>query len=96
MKATGEVMAMDRTLEGALLKAIRSLEIGVDYLHLDKLDNQSLYDIRCLLHRIDDERLFVIAEASAEGLNRKKSTVLPNGICSLFIKYRILSIWKDA
>ena len=37
MKATGEVMALDRTLEGSLLKAVRSLEIGVDYLYLEKL-----------------------------------------------------------
>lgn len=41
MKATGEVMALDRTLEGALLKALRSLEVGGGYLHLDKLDGQS-------------------------------------------------------
>lgn len=34
MKATGEVMALDRTLEGALLKALRSLEVGEGYLHL--------------------------------------------------------------
>ena len=40
MKATGEVMALDRTLEGALLKALRSLEVGGGYLHLDKLDGQ--------------------------------------------------------
>lgn len=68
MKATGEVMALDRTLEGALLKAVRSLEIGEDYLHLDKLDGQSFYDIRCLLRRVDDERLFVIAEALRRGI----------------------------
>lgn len=34
MKATGEVMALDRTFEGALLKALRSLEVGEGYLHL--------------------------------------------------------------
>lgn len=31
MKATGEVMSIDRTLEGALLKAVRSLEIGLNH-----------------------------------------------------------------
>ena len=49
MKATGEVMALDRTLEGALLKALRSLEVGEGYLHLKKLDGQSLYDLS-LIH----------------------------------------------
>lgn len=68
MKATGEVMALDRTLEGALLKAIRSLEVGEGYLHLAKLDSQSLYDIRCLLHRTDNERIFVVAEALRRGI----------------------------
>jgi carbamoyl-phosphate synthase large subunit len=68
MKATGEVMALDRTLEGALLKALRSLEVGEGYLHLSKLDSQSLYDIRCLLHRIDNERIYVVAEALRRGI----------------------------
>ncbi len=69
MKATGEVMAIDRTFEGALIKAFRCLETGEGYIHLSKLDNQSLYDIRCLLHRIDDERLFVVAEALWRGID---------------------------
>jgi carbamoyl-phosphate synthase large subunit len=90
MKATGEVMAMDRTLEGALLKAIRSLEIGVDYLHLDKLDNQSLYDIRCLLHRIDDERLFVIAEALRRGIEPEEINRITKW--DLFFIYKIQNI----
>ena len=68
MKATGEVMALDRTLEGSLLKALRSLEVGEGYLHLKKLDGQSLYDIRCLLSRIDNERIFVLAEALRRGI----------------------------
>ncbi|MDR5956867.1 hypothetical protein NQD92_25420, partial [Escherichia coli] len=34
MKATGEVMALGRTIEESLLKAVRSLEIGVDHLAL--------------------------------------------------------------
>lgn len=90
MKATGEVMAMDRTLEGALLKAIRSLEIGADYLHLDKLDNQSLYDIRCLLHRIDDERLFVIAEALRRGIEPEEINRITKW--DLFFIYKIQNI----
>lgn len=37
MKATGEVMSIDRCFEGALLKAVRSLEIGVHRLHMDSM-----------------------------------------------------------
>ena len=72
MKATGEVMALDRTLEGALLKAVRSLEIGVDYLELEKLKNESLVGIVDKLTHIDDERLFVIAQALRMGLSVEK------------------------
>ena len=41
MKATGEVMAVGRTLEESLLKAIRSLEIGVCHLYKSKFDNMT-------------------------------------------------------
>lgn len=39
MKATGEVMAIERTLEAAMLKAIRSLEIGLTHLEMPELKN---------------------------------------------------------
>ena len=42
MKATGEVMAIDRSLEGSLLKAIRSLEIGLDHIELKKIAHESM------------------------------------------------------
>lgn len=90
MKATGEVMALDRTLEGAILKAVRSLEIGVDYLHLDKLDNQSLYDIKCLLRRIDDERLFVIAEALRRGIEPEEINRITK--IDIFFIYKLKNI----
>ena len=63
MKATGEVMSLDRTFEGAILKAVRSLEIGVNRLHMDKMDDWNDERIKKRLSRIDDERLFLIAEA---------------------------------
>ena len=37
MKATGEVMGIGRTIEESLLKAIRSLEIGVYHLYMDEI-----------------------------------------------------------
>ena len=39
MKATGEVMSIGRTMEESLLKAVRSLEIGVDHIYLEKFDS---------------------------------------------------------
>lgn len=90
MKATGEVMAIDRTFEGALLKALRCLEVGEGYIHLAKLDNQSLYDIKCLLHRVDDERLFVIAEALWRGIEPEEINRITK--IDLFFLYKIKNI----
>lgn len=67
MKATGEVMAIGRTFEESIHKAIRSLEIGVHRLYLkdtDKLD-KGILDQR--LEKPDDERMFLIAEALRRG-----------------------------
>ena len=72
MKATGEVMALDRCFEGALLKAVRSLEIGVNYLSLKKLESKSLIDIAELLKNQDDERIFVVAQALRMGIGFDK------------------------
>jgi len=63
MKATGEVMAIDRTFEAALLKAVRSLEIKAHRLQLPAiaaLTDELVYE---RLSQRDDERLFVMAEA---------------------------------
>ena len=63
MKATGEVMAIDRSFEAALLKAVRSLEIGVNSLRLKHSGAWTDMEIEHKLAVADDERLFVVAEA---------------------------------
>lgn len=68
MKATGEVMSIDRNFEGALLKAVRSLEIGVHRLHMEKMDEWPNERVKKNLARINDERIFVIAEALRRGV----------------------------
>lgn len=68
MKATGEVMSIDRNFEGAILKAVRSLEIGVHRLHMDKMDDWNDEKIIKHLSRCNDERIFVIAEALRRGI----------------------------
>lgn len=68
MKATGEVMAINRSFEGALLKAVSSLEgmpKGLRYKKLDEMDEKELVD---KLRKQDDERLFVLAEALRRGM----------------------------
>ena len=67
MKATGEVMAIDRTFEGSLLKAIRSLETGIDSLKLKAVAEWPDPVLSARLRRADDERLFCIAEALRRG-----------------------------
>ncbi|SDW04368.1 carbamoyl-phosphate synthase large subunit [Marininema mesophilum] len=62
MKATGEVMAIGRTLEESLFKAVRSLEIDLDHVQLPDADQ---LDRKTLIQRLavpDDERLYLLAE----------------------------------
>lgn len=63
MKATGEVMAIGRTYEESLLKAIRSLEYGVHHLGLPNGDDFTLDYIVHSIKAQSDERLFFIGEA---------------------------------
>jgi carbamoyl-phosphate synthase large subunit len=63
MKATGEVMSIDRTFPGALLKAIRSLETGKDGLVHPAVMTMADTEIIEKLVTPTDERLFVVAEA---------------------------------
>ncbi|KGF47060.1 carbamoyl phosphate synthase large subunit [Veillonella montpellierensis DNF00314] len=72
MKATGEVMSIDRTLEGSLLKAIRSLEIGLDHIALKKIAHESVEQLIERLHKVDDERIYVVAQALRKGISVEK------------------------
>ena len=68
MKATGEVMALDRSFESALMKAVRSLEIGANSLRYKGAALWSDMEIESLLTTPTDERLFAIAEGFRRGL----------------------------
>jgi len=67
MKATGEVMSIGRTFESALLKAVRSLEIGAQGLRGKDLHTWSDMELEAALRRATDERLFAVAEAFRRG-----------------------------
>ncbi len=69
MKATGEVMALGRTIEESLLKAVRSLEVGVHHLELPQWRQRTRKELLEKIARQDDERLFVVAEALRQGIS---------------------------
>ena len=62
MKATGEVMCIGRTVEESLLKAIRSLEIGVWHLYMPKFDDWSTQELLDYIPRSTDDRIYAIAQ----------------------------------
>ncbi len=69
MKATGEVMSICTNFEGALMKAIRSLEQHVDCLRSYDFSALSAEDLKERLKKVDDQRIWVIAEALRKGLD---------------------------
>jgi len=68
MKATGEVMSICTNFEGALMKAVRSLEQHVDCLMNEDYSGYSDEEITEMLNRVDDRRIYVIAEAIRRGV----------------------------
>ena len=62
MKATGEVMSIGRTIEESLLKAIRSLEIGLCHLHHKKFDKVCEAELLDYIKIGTDDRIYAIAE----------------------------------
>ncbi len=62
MKATGEVMSIGQNFEESLLKAVRSLEIGVFHLHMKKFDHMATDEMMSYIVDATDDRLFAIAE----------------------------------
>lgn len=72
MKATGEVMSICTNFEGAMMKAIRSLEQHVDCLtsyDFSELDDDELLE---RLKVVDDQRIWVIAEALRRGISHDR------------------------
>ena len=69
MKATGEVMSICNSFEGALMKAIRSLEQHVDCLMSYDFSELSVEELKERLKKVDDQRIYVIAEAIRKGID---------------------------
>ncbi|WP_156021450.1 carbamoyl-phosphate synthase large subunit [Streptococcus ruminantium] len=67
MKATGEVMAIGRNIEESLLKACRSLEIGVYHNEMPELSRLSDDALVEKIVKAQDDRLFYLSEALRRG-----------------------------
>ena len=67
MKATGEVMSVGRTFEESLLKAIRSLETGVNHLYMHKFETEETDSLMDYIKIGTDDRIYAIAELLRRG-----------------------------
>ena len=67
MKATGEVMAVGRTLQESILKAVRSLEAGVGHIYMEKFNDYSEKELLDYIRLGTDDRIFAIAELMSHG-----------------------------
>ena len=72
MKATGEVMSICTNFEGALMKALRSLEQHIDSLDTGEFTNYTEEQILEHLQTVDDKRIFLIAEGIRRGISLDK------------------------
>ncbi len=72
MMATGEIMAIGNNFEAAFLKGIRSLEIGKYNLNSQNLKKYSIGELKEMVVKPDDERIFVVAEMLRRGFIKEK------------------------
>ena len=74
MKATGEVMSIGRTMEESLLKAVRSLEIGVCHLYMSKFDKEkmSVDELMAYIAEGTDDRIYAIAQLMYLGVDHSR------------------------
>lgn len=92
MKATGEVMAIGRTFEESLLKAIRSLESNVHHFALPNGEEFSDEKIEKRIRKAGDERLFYLAEALKRGVSIE--TIHEWSKIDLFFLYKMEGLIK--
>ena len=85
MKATGETMSVGRTFEESLLKGIRSLEIGVYHLHMEKFDDWGREELLRYIAIGTDDRIYAIAQLLRLGAGVEE-IVQATGIDAFFIR----------
>ncbi len=96
MKATGEVMAIERRMEAAMQKALRSLELPIDGFRLPALAALPMGDLVELAMKPDDRRLFVLFELLVRGKTIEELHAL-TGITPyfLYVLSNIVTEWQD-
>ena len=94
MKATGEVMSISGTFEGALMKAVRSLELGISTLEQQIFKKYGKEELEKKLENADDERLFVLAEALRKGIPVSRIYEITRIVLS-WKRYQISSGWRS-
>ena len=72
MKATGEIMGIGSNLEEAILKGIRSLEIGANHVYHSKFDNMSVDELLDYIKEFRSDNIFAIAELIYHGVSLEK------------------------
>lgn len=90
MKATGEIMAIGNCVEAALMKAIRSLELGLQGMYQPALANLDDSALWARIQKADDMRLFTLAEGLRRGFH--PDTIYERTWIDKFFLYKILHI----
>ena len=93
MKATGEVMSVGRTFEESLLKAIRSLEIGLWHLYDKKFDSENDDSLLSYIKTGTDDRIYAIAELLRRGI--KIDTICENTKIDQFFVRKLKNITDE-
>lgn len=93
MKATGEVMAIGRNLEEALLKAVRSLELGTEDLAVPRLAQLTTEALERALTTPTDERLWMLYEAFRRGYSTEQLHELTK--IDRFFLSKLARIWQQ-
>ncbi len=96
MKATGEVMSIGRTIEESLLKAIRSLEIGVSHVYMPKFHHMPIEELMEYIKIGTDDRIFAIAQLMWLGVDYNRICNI-TGIDMLFLDkiHNIVALEKE-
>ena len=72
MKATGEVMSIGTSFEQAMMKAVRSVELGLNDFNMPKFVEMDVETLRKKLHDCDDERIFCVYAALKKGISAEE------------------------
>ena len=94
MKATGEVMAIDRNIEGSILKAVRSLDIDLTDMDDPELANLSDEELDRGIVKAQDDRLFYLYEAIKRGYSIEKLAEMTK--IHIFFLDKLLHIYEIA